>query len=154
YGFRRGEVAQLKLDDIDWIGEKIRVSRPKQRKTQCYPLIMEVGESILRYLREIRPRSPHRYIFLSLAAPIRPLSPHSISAVARSRLKAIGVTLSWQGAHCLRHSCARHLLDSGFSLKEIGDHLGHRTVNSTLNYTKIDISGLRQVAELDLRGVL
>jgi site-specific recombinase XerD len=154
YGFRRAEVAGLQLDDIDWVGEKIRISRPKQRKVQYYPLVMEIGESILLYLREVRPRCSHRDLFLSLAAPIRPLSPHSITAIVHSRLRAIGINLTRQGAHCLRHSCARHLLDSGFSLKEIGDHLGHRSVNSTLNYTKIDISSLRQVAEFDLRGLL
>ena len=58
------------------------------------------------------------------------------------------------GAHCLRHACASHLLASGFSLKQIGDHLGHRAANSTLSYTKVDLAGLRQVAELDLGALL
>jgi site-specific recombinase XerD len=58
------------------------------------------------------------------------------------------------GAHCLRHACASHLLASGFTLKEIGDHLGHRSVNSTFDYAKIDLAGLREVAELDLRRLL
>lgn len=154
YGLRRGEVARLTLDDLDWAGERIRVSRPKQRLTQCYPLLPAVGEAILRYLRDVRPRCVHRSLFLALAAPIRPLSGASISAVARARLSALGLTLSPRGAHCLRHACSNHLLASGFSLKQIGDHLGHRTVKSTLSYTKVDLGGLRQVAELDLGGLL
>ena len=154
YGLRRGEVAQLKLDDFDWTSEQIKVSRSKQRYTQLYPLVFEVGEAILRYLCEVRPYCKHRTLFLTLSAPIRPLSPGSISAVARTHLNAIGVTLSRRGAHCLRHACAGHLLASGFSLKQIGDHLGHRAANSTLSYTKIDLAGLRQVAELDLGRVL
>jgi site-specific recombinase XerD len=154
YGLRRGEVAGLTLDDLDWVGEQIMVSRPKQRRTQCYPLLPTLGESILRYLREVRSRCTHRALFLTLNAPVRPLSAESISPIVRSRLSALGVTLKPRGAHCLRHACASHLLASGFSLKQIGDHLGHRSANSTLSYTKVDLAALRQVAELDLGGLL
>lgn len=154
YGLRRGEVARLQLDSFDWAGERIQVSRPKQRCIQYYPLVFEVGEAILRYLREVRPRCAHRTLFLTLAAPIRPLSPESISPIVHARLSALGVTLPRRGAHCLRHACAGHLLAAGFSLKQIGDHLGHRSANSTLKYTKVDLAGLRQVAELDLGRLL
>lgn len=154
YGFRRSEVAGLQLNDLDWVGEQIMVSRPKQRRIQYYPLLYEVGEAILRYLREVRPCSKHRNLFLTLAAPIRPLSAESISPIVRSRLRILGVSLSHYGAHCLRHACASHLLASGFTLKQIGDHLGHCTANSTLKYTKIDLVGLRKVSELDLGELL
>lgn len=154
YGLRRGEVTGLQLDDLDWAGERIVVPRPKQRRIQCYPMVPPVGEAILRYLREVRPRCAHRNLFLTMAAPIRPLSAMSVSPIVRWRLKALGVDLPRQGAHSLRHACASRLLASGFSLKEIGDYLGHRTANSTLSYTKIDLTGLRQVAELDLGRLL
>lgn len=154
YGLRRGEVARLELDDVDWVGERIVISRPKQRRIQYYPLTTEVGEAILHYLREARPRCTHRSLFLTMAAPIRPLSAGSITPIVRTRLRALGVTLPRRGAHCLRHACAGHLLASGFSLKQIGDHLGHRTANATLSYTKVDLAGLRQVAELDLGRLL
>ncbi len=154
YGFRRGEVARLELDDLDWVGERIMVSRPKQHRIQCYPLVHPVGEAILRYLREVRRRCVHRALFLTLASPIRPLSASSITAITRTRLKALGVALPRYGAHCLRHACAGHLLSSGFTLKQIGDHLGHRSINSTLNYTKIDLVGLRQVADINLGRLL
>jgi site-specific recombinase XerD len=154
YGLRRGEVARLQLNDLDWAGERILVSRPKQRRIQCYPLVCSVGEAILRYLREVRPRCSQQTLFLTLAAPIRPLSASSITAIARAHLSAVGVVLPRRGAHCLRHACASHLLASGFSLKQIGDYLGHRSANSTLSYTKVDLAGLRQVAELDLEGLL
>jgi len=113
-----------------------------------------LGEAIIRYLREVRRRCEHRALFLALSAPLRPLSASSITQIARARLSALGVTSSPRGAHCLRHACAGHLLASGFTLKQIGDHLGHRSANSTLSYTKIDLAGLRQVAELDLGGLL
>jgi site-specific recombinase XerD len=104
YGFRRGEVARLQLDDLDWVGERIIVSRPKQRRIQDYPLVSEVGEAILRYLHEVRPRCAQRSVFLTLAAPIRPLSAQSITPIVRSRLRALGVDLPRHGAHCLRQS--------------------------------------------------
>jgi site-specific recombinase XerD len=154
YGLRRGEVARLQLEDIDWTGERIVVSRPKQRRIQYYPLVSVVGEAILRYLREARPCCAQRSVFMTLAAPIRPLSASSITPIVRSRLRTLGVKLTRHGAHCLRHACANHLLTSGFSLKQIGDYLGHRSTNSTLSYTKIDFAGLRQVAEIDLGGLL
>jgi len=102
----------------------------------------------------VRPRCEHRSLFLTMAAPIRPLSAMSVSPIVRWRLKALGVDLPRRGAHSLRHACASHLLATGFSLKEIGDYLGHRAANSTLSYTKVDLAGLRQVAELDLGGLL
>lgn len=154
YGFRRNEVAGLQLNDLDWVGEKIMVTRPKQRCIQYYPLLYEAGEAILRYLREVRPFSKYRNLFLTLAAPIRPLSAESISPIVRSRLRALGIDLPHYGSHCLRHACAGHLLASGFTLKQIGDHLGHRTANATLKYTKIDLAGLQKVSEFDLGWLL
>jgi site-specific recombinase XerD len=154
YGLRRSEVAALCLDDIDWVNDRILITRSKQRRKQCYPLIPEVGNAILRYLQDARPRCVHRALFLALAAPVRPLSATSITAVAHARLTALDIKLPSRGAHCLRHACASHLQASGFSLKQIGDHLGHRSASSTLAYTKVDLLGLRQVAEIDLRSLL
>jgi site-specific recombinase XerD len=150
YGLRRGEVAGLSLEDLDWEQDRIQVRRPKQRLAQRYPLQPAVGQAILRYLREVRPRCAERALFLSLLAPIRPLSAASITALVHNRLSRLGLTLAPRGAHCLRHACASHLLASGFTLKQIGDHLGHRAANSTLSYTKVDLVGLRQVADIDL----
>jgi site-specific recombinase XerD len=154
YGLRRGEVERLTLDDIDWVAETLHVTRPKLRRPQCYPLSVPVGEAILRYIREARPRCSHRAVFLTIKAPFRPLSGASISAMVRMRLAKQGVKLSRIGAHCLRHACASQLMDAGFTLKQIADHLGHRSMNSTRIYTKIDLRGLRHVAELDLGALL
>ena len=154
YGLRRGEVAILRLDDLDWHNEVIWVRRTKQRRAQRYPLLPTVGDAILRYLQDVRPRCACRELFLALSAPNRALSAVSITAIAHNRMASLGVNSHTRGAHCLRHACAGHLLAEGFTLKEIGDHLGHRSANSTMAYTKVDLSALRQVAELDLGRLL
>ena len=154
YGLRAGEVSRLCLDDIDWDRELVSVTRPKQRCAQQYPWLPLVGDAVLRYLREVRPRCTSRKLFLTINAPHRSLSSSSVSALVRARLTAIGATFQGRGAHCLRHACAMKLLASGFSFKQIGDHLGHRSANSAFTYAKVDLAGLRQVAELDMGALL
>jgi site-specific recombinase XerD len=154
YGLRRGEVQRLTLDDLDWVGERLHVTRPKQRRDDGYPLSAAVGDAILRYIRDARPRGATRTLFLTFNAPFRPLTVTAINQLVKTRLTEQGVKLERRGAHCLRHACASQLLDAGFTLKQIADHLGHRSMNSTRVYTKIDLRGLRDVAELDLGGLL
>jgi integrase/recombinase XerD len=150
YGFRSSEVVQLRLGDVDWERERIRVHRSKGRHDQEYPLIHSIGAAIVRYLQEVRPRSSRREIFLTLRAPFRPLSTGTMYRVVSSRMAKLGIRSLHQGPHSLRHACAGHLVEEGFSLKEIGDHLGHRSAFSTRIYAKVDLAGLREVASFDL----
>jgi site-specific recombinase XerD len=152
YGCRAGEVVRLRLEDIDWQRELIHLTRPKQRRTQTYPLAASVGEALVRYLK-VRPRSPHREVFLRLVAPLRPLSSISVWWVVGPRLRALGVPLHHCGPHALRHACATHLLKQGFTLQQIGEYLGHRDLECTQMYAKVDIDGLRAVADFDLGGL-
>ena len=93
-------------------------------------------------------------IFLTLKAPFRPLSPGALYHVVSTRLSELGITALRRGPHALRHACAGHLLSEGLSLKEIGDHLGHRSAYATRVYAKVDLAGLRQVADFDLGGLV
>jgi site-specific recombinase XerD len=154
YGLRRAEVSRLRLEDFDWEREIIRVPRPKQRRTQDYPLTHAVGEAIIRYLKEVRPRCAHREVFLRLIAPIKPISPSGLYNLTRKRISQLGIVARHGGPHSLRHACAARLVSEGLSLKEIGDHLGHRSINSTRTYAKVDMAGLREVASFDLGGLL
>jgi integrase/recombinase XerD len=154
YGFRCSEVIRLRLEDFDWEHEQLAVNRTKTHRAQTYPLSRSVGDAVLRYLREVRPRCALREVFLTRRAPIRPVSATTLWRTVACRLRGLGVTLAHYGPHALRHACATHLLDQGLSLKEIGDHLGHRHPDSTRIYTKVDLCGLRQVADVDLGGLL
>ncbi len=154
YGLRSAEVTGLELGDLDLAGEMLRVRRPKPGRTHHYPLSRGVGQAIVRYVTEVRPRRPERAIFLTLTAPIRPLGRSAIYGVVRTRLDRIGVTGKRRGPHALRHAAAQYLLDHGLSFKEIGDYLGHRSISSTAVYAKVQLSALREVADIDLEGLV
>ena len=142
------------MDDIDWEAEVLRVRRPKAGRTHLYPLSRTVGTALLRYLKEVRPRCRHREVFLSLQAPARPLSVAGMWRVVGPRMRRLGIASRRCGPHALRHACAQRLLDTGFSLKEIGDCLGHRNPESTAAYAKVGRAGLNAVADFDWEGVL
>ena len=150
YGMRSGEVRSLRLDQIDWPGRVLRVFRLKRRQPQVYPLLQSVAETVARYIDTARPKAAHPEIFLGLQAPHRPLSSGAMSALVRHRFMALGIQALHRGPHALRHACAARLLAEGLSIKEIGDHLGHRTTRATGIYAKIDLSALREVADFDL----
>jgi integrase/recombinase XerD len=140
YGMRVGEVRGLCLEDLDWEQECIYVTRSKPRRRQVYPLSYTVGEAILRYLRDVRPRTPYREVFLTLKAPLGPLGSGVLYDVVSDRLRPLALPLSHHGPHALRHACATRLLAEGLSMKEIGDHLGHRKTDTTRVYAKVDLA--------------
>lgn len=154
YGFRAGEVCGLTLDDIDWERERIHPSRPKQRKVGQYPLVGEVADAIVRYLTRVRPRCASRTVFITLRRPYRPLTGGGLSTQVRVAQQRLGQTLQQYGPHGLRHANATYLLGEGFTLKEIGDHLGHTMVRATEIYAKVDVVSLRQVGDVDVASLV
>ena len=153
YGMRSGEVRGLRLDDIDWARDQIRFVRSKSRRQETAPLESRVGNAIARYLRDGRPSTHSRFVFLTLRAPHRPLSASGLYGVVERHLCENGLPRKGRGPHGLRHACARHLVESGHSFKEVGDHLGHRSPDATRVYAKVDLTSLRQVAFDDLGGL-
>jgi len=138
---------------VNWGSEKVSIARPKQRRAQEYPLVSEAGEAILNYLQKARPRCTQREIFLTSKAPFHRLSQGALYHLVSTRLCALGIHVLRRGPHSLRHACGGHLVAEGFSLKEIGDHLGHRSAFATRIYAKVDLAGLREVANFDLGGL-
>ena len=89
-----------------------------------------------------------------MKAPIRPIGSGVLYDLVSDRLQALDVSSKHHGPHALRHACATRLLAQGLSMKQIGDHLGHRKLDTTRVYAKVDLAGLRQVADFDIGGVL
>jgi site-specific recombinase XerD len=154
YGLRISEVARLRLEDIDWQQETIHIIRSKGGQLQQFPLNQTVAQAIIRYLKEVRPRSSYREIFLSRQIPIKSLHKTALSAIVTRRWKPLNVTLLHYGAHALRHACATRLINQGVSLKAIAEQLGHRNLETTRIYAKVDLTRLREVANLNIGGLL
>lgn len=154
YGVRSGEVGRLQLTDIDWQRETIAFTRSKMAGTHLFPLSPSVGAAIIRYLKEVRPKSLHPQVFLTRRAPVGPISNGAMWAVVSRQLRKRAPSLKHHGPHSLRHACATRLINQGLSLKEIGDHLGHRDVEATRIYAKVDLARLRDVADFDLGELL
>ena len=133
-GLRAGEVAGLRLDDIDWRRGEMLV-RGKGGHHDLLPLPVDVGEAVVSYLRR-RPASGCRELFLRVTAPREGLNRSTIGWVVRSACDRTG--LARVGAHRLRHTAATEMLRQGASLGEIGQVLRHREQKTTAIYAKVD----------------
>ncbi len=146
-GLRANEVATLNLDDVDWRAGELLV-RAKGRQRIRMPMPPDVGAAVVAYLRDGRPKSPCRRLF------IRTLAPHvgfasgcAISMIARSALDRVGIEgCAHRGAHIFRHSLATELLRSGATLSEIGQLLRHESHDTTRIYAKVDVEALRTLS--------
>jgi len=147
YGVRGGQVRALKLEDIDWAGDRILFRAQKQGKDTCLPLTRAVGESLLDYLQNSRPCSQDPHLFMTLRAPYRAMQYNSLlSNRIAYYLGMAKIEIACHGTHVFRHGFATRMLAQGHSLKAIADVLGHRHLGSTFIYTKVDFNNLVQVA--------
>lgn len=144
-GLRACEVASLTLEDIDWQAGHISVHGKNSHRR--LPLPTEVGEAIAAYLRDGRPKTNSRAVFIRACAPVGPFKESTtISAAVARALARAGIDTPRKGAHQLRHSLATDLLGKGASLSEIGELLGHRSPKTTAIYAKVDLAALRALA--------
>lgn len=144
YGVRGGQLRALRVDDIRWRENRIRFPASKGGKEVIEPLTEEVGESLLEYLRYGRPQAPHLEVFLTVHPPYRPLSTCRVSTMVAERMRNAAVSRP-KGSHAFRHGFATRMLQHGQTIKTIADLLGHRNINTTFIYTKVDIETLRQL---------
>jgi integrase len=154
YGLRACEVASLKLDDIDWRNDRFKIRERKAGNTTAYPLAASVGAALVDYLKNARPATTDRHVFFRTLAPYEPVGSAAITARATFYIRKAGIQVPRPGSHTLRHSCVQRLVDANFSLKHIGDYVGHRNASSTQIYAKVAIERLRTVALGDGEEVL
>jgi len=147
-GLRPPEVIAIQLDDIDWRAGELLV-RGKGDRHDRLPLLPEVGEALAEYLRRDRVTTS-RALFVTERAPHRPFKDSQIlNAILKAAFARTGLTppTPYVGAHILRHSLATTLVQSGASLEEISDTLRHRSRATTLLYARLDLDGLRTIAQ-------
>ncbi|MGB2823120.1 MAG: site-specific integrase [Phycisphaerae bacterium] len=146
-GVRAGEVRNLTLDDIDWEAGRITVCG-KGGKCRQLPLLHEVGQALVAYLKEGRPPSRSRHVFIRMRAPLTGLScTGGIYKIVSRALRRAGLSPSRWGPHLLRHSFATYLRGQGTSLSDVGRMLGHDDVNSALVYAHVAPNELRSVVQ-------
>jgi integrase/recombinase XerD len=145
-GLRASEVAGLKLTDIDWKNGRLAIAG-KSRREEWLPLTQEVGDAIIAYIEQVRPRLPTSRLFFTEFAPIRPLTRTTVRCIVHRTLLRAGIMSVHRGAHVLRHSAASAMLRQGVSLSGVSTVLRHRSPAMTQHYAKVDFGLLSEVAQ-------
>jgi site-specific recombinase XerD len=139
------EVAALRLDDIDWRANTLCLKHTKSHRVEQLPLPLSTAMALIDYLRQGRPSTSSRAVFVYHRAPVGEGVPKTTvrGAVRRAYSRA---GLAWSGTHILRHTAATRMLQGGASIKAIADVLRHRSIDTTMIYTKVDLPHLSGVA--------
>jgi site-specific recombinase XerD len=142
-GLRAGEVARLRLDDLEWRAGEL-VVRGKGTRLDRLPMPVEVGEAIAAYLRRGRPRSERREVFLRARAPFEPIATGTVGSTVRRACRRAGI--AEVGPHRLRHTLACEMVRAEVPLVEIGQVLRHKSLQSSSIYARVDLDTLRGLA--------
>lgn len=146
-GLRASEVLNLTLDDINWDRGELTISG-KGRKHRVLPLPEDVGNAVALYIRYVRPKCLDRQIFIrTRPSPKRLGNASCISSIVHRVLISAGLHPQQMGAHLLRYTAAMESLNNGATLFEIGELLGHCSIDTTAIYTKINVAALRELAK-------
>ena len=148
-GLRVPEVMAIEIDDIDWRAGELLV-RGKGKRRDRLPLPEDVGAAISAYLRDARPSTVTRVLFVRSYAPYLGFKDSRIVSKILARACAalkIEMPARYLGSHVLRHSLATRMVRSGVALHEVGDVLRHKSRATTMIYAKLDIANLRSVAQ-------
>jgi site-specific recombinase XerD len=147
-GLRPGEVAALELEDFDWRRGIVYLRTRKTRRGATLPLPRDAGRAIVDYLRQERPKSSERRVFLQHRGCRKgaPISSGVVSAAVYRALKRTGIEAPITGAYVFRHTVASRMVRKGTRLKEVADFLGHHCLDTTAIYAKVDVPALCEVA--------
>jgi site-specific recombinase XerD len=145
-GLRGSDVAKMEIDGVDLFARVLRLRQRKEREAAVYPITRPLCSALKAYLRRDRPRCTSTTLFVGHRAPHKPMTRGGVShAVVRVAERA-GLRDRVNGSHILRRSLASRMLDNGATLKQIADFLGHKSIDTTTLYTKVDLATLSRVA--------
>ena len=146
-GLRAGDVAGLRIGDIEWETGTLRVCGKGHYQVRL-PLPQDVGDAILDYLASRTPTRDCDHVFVRNIAPYRPFKRgDGVSSAVRHVMKRAGVASPAKGAHVLRHTAATQMLRHGVSLDQIGLVLRHRGIDTTAYYAKADVNLLKEISQ-------
>jgi integrase len=157
YGLRPCDIRQLRLEDLLWRDGVLSIRQVKTGRLLTLPLLQDVTDALIAYLREGRPATASRHVFVRHRAPFEPFAAaNNLTAIMRRALQRAGLDQrpGRRGLYLFRHTLANRLLTAGCSMKSIGDVLGHASTEATMEYASIDLAALRRVSvsELEVRA--
>ena len=146
-GIRASEAKDLLLDDIDWKNSTVTIRSSKTSLSRILPLPARLGRALACYLKNGRPKTDSRHIFIKHRASMNaPITVHTIKGAMRRTHKRVGHADQVSGTHVFRHTLATVMYQKGATLKEVADILGHKCVDTTTIYTKVNLPMLAKVA--------
>ena len=147
-GLRSSDVANLRFSNIDWENDMIRLTQVKTGNPLELPLLSDVGEAIINYLKNARPKSDSDHVFIRIKPLYTEFNPGAVGALVHERLVKAGIRLEGRksGSHALRHSLAKRLLEHEIPLPVISEILGHASTETTMTYLRVDINELKKCA--------
>jgi len=145
-GMRSSDIAGLKFDSLLWEQCIISFNQYKTGRLLQLPLLVDVGEAIIDYLKYARPNSSEPYVLLTGRSPIGRLYTSSVTHSVQKAFLASGVNIQHRrhGPHALRHSLASLLLEQNTVMPVITEVLGHENSASTRYYLCIDLASMKQ----------
>ena len=144
-GMRSSDICNLRFENIDWESSCINIVQIKTDQPLTLPLLPEVGNAIIDYLKHGRPQSDDTHVLLNISSPFSPMQTSMIYQVATQAFRRAGIDISNRrhGAHSLRHSLASRMLEGQTAMPIISEALGHTETNSTMYYLRVDITSLK-----------
>lgn len=143
---RAGELRSARLEDVDWSAGVLHIKQSKSGYGRSLPLPADAGGLLAKYIRHERPKTEYREIFLTSLTPRRPLGGCGASNFVKVFLNKLGLDAPGRGAHSFRHTAATLMVSNGVPVKDVADVLGHRTIQTTSVYIRLDEPSLRDVA--------
>jgi len=149
YGLRPCDIRELRLAALDWRHGVLSMQQAKTGRTLVLPLVPDVVEALTAYLRDGRPSTASRFVFVRHRAPFEPfVATNNLAAIMRGALRRVGLAerAGRRGLYLFRHTLASQMLAAGCAIKVIGDVLGHASTETTMEYATVDLTALRRVA--------
>jgi integrase/recombinase XerD len=141
---RRAELCRLKVRDIDSQRMMIRIDQGKGGRDRDVPLSPKLLETLRVYWRWMQPTT---FLFPGTVKGVRadvPITPNVVWLACRQAAQVAGIPKRIS-PHCLRHSCASHLLEAGADLRTLQVLLGHSRLEHTLVYLHLPPKHLQAI---------
>ena len=147
-GLRASDIAQLQFSNLDWERNQIRLTQYKTGNPISLPLLSDVGNAIIDYLKYGRFKSESQNVFITSRAPYIPASKSTVCSAIQEVISKSKVNTEGRhhGPHSLRHSLASCLLKNEVPIPVISDTLGHTKTDTTMKYLRIDLTSLKKCA--------